>query len=157
MDRDDWLLLFLAQPALNGRHVAPMEPLKVMKGMFLVTRRGGPSLSDLYEFEPYDYGPFTRDIYRDLDSLRDDGLVAEAAVPGRSWRTYRPTEAGIERALALQKVADAAERTTLDDAHRFVATRTFLRLLRDIYAAYPDFAVNTVVKDAAPQQRPAAG
>ena len=151
MDRADWLLMFLTDPARRGQQVKALEPLKIMKGMFLVSQRGQGELSDLYQFAAYDYGPFTADVYRDLDELALAGLIVQEAVPGRSWRTYRPTIDGLERAIALAENVDQGARDTLSEAYRFVETRGFLRLLRDIYAEYPDYAVNTVVKDAAPR------
>jgi len=151
MQREDWLLLFLTAPVRKGSRARSLEPLRIMKGLFLVSQRGAGELSDLYAFKPYDYGPFTTDIYSDLDSLAAQGLVSHEAVAGRSWRMYRPTLDGIEHATQLARHLSAADERTIDDAYEFVATRGFLKLLRDIYSAYPAYAVNTVVQDAAPK------
>jgi len=121
-----------------------------MKGLFLVSQRGAGELDDLYQFKPYDYGPFTSEIYADLQVLSLRGLVAQEAVAGRSWRMYRPTTDGIERARELTSGLAPADAAIIDDAYRFVTTRGFLQLLREIYAEYPEYAVNTVVQDAAP-------
>ena len=149
MTRADWLLLFLTSPARNEQHARSLEPLRIMKGLFLVSQRGQGELHDLYSFRPYDYGPFTPDIYSDLDGLSAAGLVAQEAVTGRSWRTYRPTIEGVERAVVVGAKVDPRDAAIVDDAYRFVTTRGFLNLLRDIYAEYPEYAVNTVVQDAA--------
>ncbi len=152
MQREDWVLLFLATPARSGDRPRSLEPLRIMKGLFLVSQRGGSGLGGLYQFKPYDYGPFTADIYADLELLGLRGLVAQEAVAGRSWRMYRPTTDGIERAATLASELRPADTATLDDAYRFVTTRGFLQLLRDIYAEYPAYAINTVVQDAAPRR-----
>ena len=153
MDRADWLLLFLSNLGDSERRPRSLEPLRIMKGMFLASKRGAGELSGLYEFEAYDYGPFTKDIYHDLDELAAAGLVVQEAVAGRSWRTYRPTELGMARAQSLGEPAAAAAKATLADAYQYVTSRGFLRLLRDIYAEFPEYAVNTVVRDAAPGAR----
>ncbi len=152
MQREDWLLLFLATPARSGERPRSLEPLRIMKGLFLMSQRGRGELDDLYQFKPYDYGPFTSDIYADLQVLGLRGLVTQEAVAGRSWRMYRPTTDGIERARELASALAPTDAATIDDAYRFVTTRGFLQLLRDIYAEYPEYAVNTVVQDAAPKQ-----
>lgn len=151
MTRADWLLLFLTSPARNGQRSRSLEPLRIMKGLFLMSQHGEEELKDLYLFKPYDYGPFTSDIYSDLGSLASDGLVAQDAVAGRSWRMYRPTIDGIERATDLAANLGPRAEATIDEAYSFVTTRGFLKLLRDIYAEYPAYAVNTVVQDAAPK------
>ncbi len=151
MQREDWLLLFLAAPARTGNRARSLEPLRIMKGLFLMSQRGQGPLKDLYTFKPYDYGPFTSEIYSDLDSLASSGLVAQEAVGGRSWRMYRPTIDGIERAADLAAQLDPSEEQTIGEAYAFVTSRGFLRLLRDIYVEYPTYAVNTVVQDAAPK------
>jgi uncharacterized protein len=150
MYKSDWLLVFLADPALHGVRPRSLEPLRIQKGMFLLSMRGSGELANLYDFRAYDYGPFTADIYRDLDALSQAGLVAEEAVPGRSWRAYRPTTEGVARATELAKSVAPEARQLIDQTYQFVATRAFLPLLRAIYAEFPEYAVNTVVKDATP-------
>lgn len=150
MARADWLLLFLATPARRGARSRSMEPLRIMKGMFLVSQRGQGELKDLYTFRAYDYGPFTPLVYTDLDALAAVGLVTQEAVAGRSWRMYRPTLEGVSRASDLALAFDPMSVETVDEAYDFVASRGFLKLLRDIYAEYPAYAVNTVVSDAVP-------
>jgi uncharacterized protein len=151
VQRQDWLLLFLAAPARSGESPRSIEPLRIMKGLFLVSQRGAGPLRDVYTFKPYDYGPFTPEIYSDLEVLVAKGLVARDAVSGRSWRVYRPTLDGLERADDLLAQIDPKEQQMIDDAYSFVSTRGFLKLLRDIYAEYPAYAVNSVVQDAAPK------
>jgi hypothetical protein len=71
MDRRDWLLLFIGAP--GGPYST--DQIRVMKGMFLVSKEGPDDLRDLYNFEPYDYGPFDTTIYHDLDTLELEGLI----------------------------------------------------------------------------------
>lgn len=150
LDRTDWLLLFLTEPSRTGAPSPPLEPIRIMKGMFMITRRGGPDLDHLYRFEPYDYGPFTSEIYRDLDALEAAGLVAQESVPGRSWRAFRPTTAGVDRGRELASSVAPWDAATVGDAYTFVRERSFLKLLRDIYSEYPEYATRTVVKGVSP-------
>jgi len=51
LDRQDWLLLFIGAP--GGPYQT--DQIRVMKGMFLVSKEGPGELRDLYHFEPYAY------------------------------------------------------------------------------------------------------
>lgn len=49
------LLLLLAAGA-DGRY--DLDPIRLMKGCFIVSQGGRPEWQGLYDFRPYDYGPF---------------------------------------------------------------------------------------------------
>src|SRR6266508_4536227 len=133
-DARNWLLLFLAG---NG-HEKPLDPIRLQKGMFLLSKRG--PARDLYSFRPYDWGPFSEEIYRDLDVLEADGLVLSEAVPGRTWRLYRTSREGTRRAQEFASETGKKYADWLLQARRFVTERSFVPLLREIYAAYPEYA-----------------
>ncbi len=151
MNREDALLLFLTTPARRGTRLTALDPLRLMKGMFLVSMGGPDTLQGLFDFQPYSYGPFTPAVYRSAEHLRDMGLAAEEAVAGRSWRLVRPTALGEQRAADLAESVSPDELNAIEAAHEFVTTRGFVQLLRDLYTRFPDFAVNTVVPEAAPK------
>lgn len=62
---------------------------------------------------------------------------------GRTWSTYRVTARGHE--LAVEKAGRVGSTTVgwLRKAREFLTTRSFAQLLRDIYAEYPNYAVNS--------------
>ena len=71
--REELLLAFLA--AGQNR----IDPIRVMKGMFIFGQEAPAEWLQgipLYEFQPYNWGPFCQDIYRDLDDLRAPGATA---------------------------------------------------------------------------------
>jgi len=82
-NRKDILIILLALP---GASAEPYEPIvgrtRLMKLLFLVERelnvRRRFSIRDYYSFEPYHYGPFSKDVFDDLDFLRNVGLLASA-------------------------------------------------------------------------------
>ena len=43
--------------------------------MFIFAQESGVSDDESYEFVPYNWGPCSFEIYEDMDSLIDDGLV----------------------------------------------------------------------------------
>src|SRR5260370_38775420 len=104
--RRDWLLVVLAsaptgptapiQPAVAS---PVLDPIRVMKGMFLFQNEDAPdAVSPLpaapYEFEAYAYGPFTAAIYHDLNELRALGFVQSTPVLGRPYSRWSITGSG---------------------------------------------------------------
>src|SRR5690242_7324094 len=68
-------------------------PVQLQKLFFLIDREiphrvNGPH----FQFEPYNYGPFDRAVYRELELLELDELVD--TVPQASWSAYRLTVSG---------------------------------------------------------------
>lgn len=142
LDRSDWLLLLLDKAALRADGPDELDPVRIQKGMFLLSERG--PARGLYDFRAYDWGPFSSAIYTDLTTLTQHGYLSEERVLGRTWSTYRVTTRGHERAAAA---AAAQVGTTsiawLRQAREFLTTRSFAQLLRDVYTLYPDYAVNS--------------
>ena len=128
-----------------------LDPVRIVKGCFVISQAS--SLAVLpedakYSFVPYDYGPFSRDIYDDLDHFRLLELVVTTAVPGRHWRLYRLSESGkrlteYNRRL-LPWLGDC--RPYIGRVYHWVSALTFSRLLKSIYTHYPQYAVNSVFK-----------
>lgn len=139
--RTDWLLLLLDREALGASGPDALDPVRMQKGMFLLSERG--PARGLYDFRAYDYGPFSASIYADLASLAQQGYVSEEKVPGRTWSVYRVTGRGHELAVVAAQQAGAAGAAWLKQAREFLTTRSFARLLKDIYAMYPQYAVNS--------------
>lgn len=141
MTKRDWLLMFFAlKGSPNG-----VDPVRIQKGMFLFAMESGLEGDDVYTFRPYNYGPMSSDIYSDLDSLQTDGLVAGERVAGASWRRYRATEKGLERAVSLRDVdADRGLVLQLFQIKQDVMSKTFNSLLTDVYDRYPAYATRSV-------------
>lgn len=145
MERADWLLLYLGLPTDENVPPKALDPIRVMKGMFLFVRESGGDVAGLYSFEPYHYGPCSFELYGDLDELEAQGLIETQPSPGATWSLYRLTVAGVERFDSLLKTAPRALVERLRDVKAFVVARNFLQLLRDVYRKYPEFSVNSIV------------
>jgi len=134
--RPEDLLLLLVDGA-EGRFA--LDPVRLMKGAFLVVHRGRADWRPIFRFEAYDYGPFDRHVYDARDHLIYDDLLE--VVPGR-YDSYRLTERGKERvreiASELGEDADWVRRIG-----RYVTTRSFEQLLNEVYDAHPEYAVRS--------------
>ena len=132
----DDVLLLLADGA-QGRF--PLDPVRLMKGAFLVVERGRSDWGGLFNFVAYDYGPFDRRVYDVRDRLTQDGFLE--VIPGR-YDSYRLSQQGQERVKEISpelgEDADWVRRVG-----RYVTTRSFEQLLDEVYEAHPNFAVRS--------------
>ena len=142
LTRQDWLLLALSKSP-DGR----MSPVQIQKALFLFGQEAGDLIgTEFYSFKPYDYGPFDAAIYDDLRWMKREGHVADEWRPGRRWKNYMITKSGQNAALGLEKDAEARLADFIGRIVEWVKARSFSDLLRSVYAAYPDFAVNSVFR-----------
>ena len=145
MTRSDWLLLLVALDAPPEG----LEPVRVQKAMFLLAREGGIPPAERYWFVPYNYGPMSPRIYRDVDGLVRRGLLERVPVPGYAWGRIRATPAGAARAAELVAAAGAPDRrglARLCEIRATVVELDFEALLTRIYARYPSFAQRSVFR-----------
>jgi uncharacterized protein len=141
MTRSDWLLVYFA---LKG---APsgLDPVRIQKGMFLLSQEGGLPAEQTYDFRAYHYGPMSSAVYNDLEYLEATGLIEGTPVPGYSWQRYKATTRGVEEARTLlHEQADSAAAHKLYEIKQDVASKNFNDLLRDVYARYPAYATQSV-------------
>src|SRR5918998_6026715 len=101
----DWLLLLVA---LDGDRVG-LDPIRIQKGLFLLAQEGGLPPAERYWFVPYNYGPMSPRLYRDVEVLVRRGLLERRTVDGQTWRGVRATPHGHERAATLMALAGARE------------------------------------------------
>jgi uncharacterized protein YwgA len=141
----DRLLLFIAfDGAPQG-----LDPIRLQKGMFLFAMDDVSKATESYSFVPYNYGPMSAQIYRDLESLTERGLVESTPVKGQSWARYTATEDGliVARDLLSQEPSDqAAQRLYTIKAD--VSSHSFTEVLEDVYDRYPQYASKSVFRRA---------
>jgi uncharacterized protein YwgA len=138
----DWTLMVIA--AARGRAV---EPVQLQKALFLLSRQLTPSqlrVRRFYDFAPYDYGPFSREVYDDAEQLEREGLIHVERPPQARFNLYAATEAGLERAAQLNAQLSAPVRVHLRSVVDWATSLTFTELVSAIYTAYPDMKENSV-------------
>lgn len=126
-----------------GNGTSDLTPVQAQKLFFLVDREAaqlceGPH----FNFEPYDYGPFDRAVYGELDLLSMTGDV-EVDWSGQH-RVYRLTEAGLQNAQAAFTSLGAEAQDYLARAKDWVKSLSFRDLVSAIYAAYPDTKAKSI-------------
>ncbi|MCH8899408.1 MAG: hypothetical protein IH942_02800 [Acidobacteria bacterium] len=143
-EREKWLLVFLDGPDLAGGGGKEwVDPIRIQKGMFLLSMRG-PS-KELFEFSPYHWGPFSKDVTETVRSLVKRGLAVRKPVEGRSWSVYSTTDTGHSQAVSYREALSESHRGWIDGAREYVLGKSFVGLLREIYDAYPDYASRSLL------------
>jgi len=142
MTRRDWVLLLLGLK--SARRSPKLDPVRIQKGMFLFAQEAAVQDKEKYAFEPLHYGPYSRELRRDVEDLVRQGLAEKRPVPGYTWSEYVLTPAGLGKATALLSTAPQTELRRLFDIKKEITGVPFGTLLRDVYEKYPDFAVNSI-------------
>jgi hypothetical protein len=137
---------------MQAAAVSPtLDPIRIMKGMFLFQNEDAPDLVSVlhgapYEFEAYAYGPFTAAIYHDLNELRSLGLVRSEPAPGRTYSRWSLTEDGAMAAADLVDGLSPDRLRRLRHAKQLVLSKGFAALLRHVYQRHPQYATESVAK-----------
>jgi hypothetical protein len=138
VDRHD-IMLLIADGA-DGRF--PLDPIRLMKGCFIVAEIGPKEWRHLFELRPYAYGPFDPSVYRARDALVGNDLLE--ARPAGHYSHYTITSAGHQRAEEIVKGLDDRVAQWLRDIGHWVTSKAFNELLREIYDRFPDYATRSV-------------
>jgi hypothetical protein len=143
MSRSDWLLLLVVMDPRS-----PLDPVRLQKAMFLLAMSERLPDDQRYRFEPYAYGPMSRDLYRDIRALCRMGWLEARPVDGHDWRTVTATAAGRRRAIRVRAGATGhlAALTELRNIRRHVDSLGFAELLDHVYALHPEYATRSVFR-----------
>jgi hypothetical protein len=141
MERQNLVLAALAAGGENASY----WPVQVQKLLFLVDREASALVNGPhFEFKPYDYGPFDRAVYVELESLSAQGLV-KMQDTGR-YRVYTLSPEGYRRGIDSLRGLGESARVYIEQAARWVRGLNFQQLVAAIYNRYPDMKVNSVFR-----------
>ena len=140
MKRADLPLLLASDMVGSSRGRFPLDPVRMQKAIFLLTQRGSDTWQDLYTYRPYNWGPYSGQLSVDLDVLQaTDQLVAEP-FPGSQYGTFRATPLAEKRVREAWAACSQPEQSFLRTVRAYVTSKSFNALLREVYAAYPQYA-----------------
>lgn len=141
MDRKSLLLAALA----SGGGAA-YTPVQVQKLLFLI-QKNLPDIvisTDKFDFKPYDYGPFDKEVYAECELLEKEGLLETLTVSGRTWKTYKLSESGCQSGQASLSCLPPSEKKYIQKLSAFVRQLSFSELVSVIYKTYPEMRSNSV-------------
>jgi hypothetical protein len=142
--RREVVLLILA--AADG---AEYSPVQIQKATFLVATNL-PQIFDrdsTFSFVPYDYGPFDRSVYLEIQFLSAESLANVRFDPQTTLNMYSATYRGIDAAGALFSGLREPQRQYIREVSSWVRRLSFAELVGAIYRAYPDMRANSIFRE----------
>jgi len=183
-NRKDILLLLLYTP---GRADQPNEPIvgrtRLVKMLFLFKKEALPHFrkgtdineNNFYEFFPWDFGPFSNQVYDDLEffELRDfirrsgtkEETLPESAAEWQMWLSatnpdsamtqlseyeeeqFQLTETGESFAKSLYLALDSSQKNLLRAFRTQTASVPLRALLRYVYENYPEQTTRSQIRE----------
>jgi uncharacterized protein YwgA len=140
LTKKDWALLVIA-----AAKPKTLTPLQLQKSLFLLGQNIPEAVKpDFYKFVPHNFGPFAKDVYADVEALKDQGLIDEIVKSGQNWPEYRISQTGVQKADEIRDLLSPNAKTYLDTLVKWVEQQSFQDLLHSVYKAYPEFATKSV-------------
>lgn len=125
---------------------AVFAPVQVQKLFFLLDEGVAPLMGGKqFSFEPYDYGPFDKAVYQELDSLQRQGFVEMYQVaPGPGGRRYSLTLAGQATGQAALANFPLPVHQYMREVSEWVRRLSFAQLVGSIYSAFPEMRARSI-------------
>jgi uncharacterized protein len=142
MTRQEMLLTVLS--LADGK---PFTPVQIQKSLFLADDKIRDAFESRYDFQPYDYGPFDRQVYVDAETLSQRGLVEIGIDERGGWQTYAATKEGIHQGSELRKQLNERQHHMLSRIVKVVRSLSFTELVSAIYRSYPPMRERSVFRD----------
>ena len=179
MNRKDIILLFLYAPGISGEKAVPIKGItRFTKLLFLLKAiyNIDKEVKNYYSFEPYKLGPFTDELYDDLEFLENVHLIevkirefveesetlekgeilydllVDADVDALSSDSYneyeyRLTNKGREMAEEIHNTIAPSARESIHCVKREFGSLPLTEILRYIYRKYPEMAKKSIRVD----------
>jgi len=140
MERRDWILAVLA--AAKGETHSPVQ---IQKILFLLDEKVAASVGGkFFNFRPYHYGPFDKEVYQILEDLNREGLVTIGKAPGSAYNQFRTTRAGQETGARTLEGLQPPIQQYIKKISDFCRSLSFDELVSTVYKAYPDMKKRSV-------------
>lgn len=174
VSRTDLIFLILYAPDRPGGRKAPeLRGITRLEKLLYLWQREGPTRrisEDTYQFEPHNFGPFSKEIYDDVALLTSSDLLEERVEPWGAAtdyveardvigdddetqpheRVFRLTDEGVAVAAELRKrVADQEWKKLVAIKQRYVRL-SLTQLIRYVYRKYPEDAGKSKIRHLLP-------
>lgn len=172
----DAILLLIYVKGTTGKENEKIRGITRLEKLIFLLKEDttiGKSLQEI-KFEPYDYGPFSSDIYDSLEALKSYNFLKTEEIPTKYYseiadgikgeedgaiegsfldkkfdkvEVYSLNERGIEIAKALYNELADEEREEIEKIKKKFNSIPFLSLLRYVYSQYPESASKSKIRD----------
>ena len=140
-NRKYWVLL-----ALEAAQGKSLTPVQLQKSLFLLSEKNNLK-KDFYKFKPYDYGPFSPEVYRDAEQLESESLITISFERNLKLKQYSITPEGVKFSEKIKKEVPDFLILILHEIISHVLSLNFRDLVQEIYKDYPAYSVNSVFRE----------
>ena len=134
MQKEAILVVFDCLEEIHGRTF-------IQKLFYVLKKQVGEM--DIFSYEPYKYGPFSRELNRAINGLLEEELIIERK--RRDYFSYEITKKG-RQVVKKQNSINPKTKSTVEQVCKTVKRYTPSQLLEYVYNKYPDSAVNSLLK-----------
>lgn len=142
VERQAVILALLFRLAQQNRRQVFITAL--MKYLFLLQVEG--RTKGLYHFIPYKYGPFARQVYDDLNVLKERGLITVSAAATDPEKERTEISLRSDHGKEMEQLVQNLPEDVREDAEGIIDLYGELglkELLDYVYAEYPDYAIRS--------------
>lgn len=172
IEKADLILLLLAAPTKHEALAFRCDGItRLEKLLFLVEKETAldREIDETFSFEPYHYGPYSKEVYAAVDFLRALQLLDERRIDTTSGydlseelealdefdvnedqyveRRLLLTADGKDVARMLSRQLSPTGQGALSEIKDRYGAMPLRQLLRYVYATYPDYAARSRIKD----------
>jgi uncharacterized protein YwgA len=142
VDPSDLVLLLASEEFAPDVEPESLDRVRVQKAIYILQESGPEDWRNLFEYMAWDWGPFSKDLAAALDRLVEEGFLKVEPVPYHHPR-FRTTNSGERHVRHLIEHLDSQRAEFIAEVRRYVTSRSFDQLLREVYGAYPEMAARS--------------
>ncbi len=137
-------IVLAALAASKGQSHTPVQTQKLL---FIIDQKIPQSVDGPhFDFQPYDYGPFDKNVYSVLNELYNDGDVEILYEGQNNLRHYNLTNQGQSKGKKLLESLDKSASEYICQLSHFVISQPFAKLVSAVYRAFPEMKVNSIFR-----------
>ena len=138
----------LVLAALSAHKGHAYSPVQVQKLFFLIDENiadyiGGKA----FDFEPYNYGPFDKEVYSAIQELNKEDKVEYVRDAQLQLNRFKLTDQGHLEGRSILNSLNEVAKDYIVRVDRFIRETPFRELVASIYKEYPSMKVNSVFND----------
>ncbi len=143
---EDWILAFFyAGPDRDKRNPEINGMLMLTKQFFVFVKEIKKDLEGVFNFFPYDYGPYSSVLQNLINKLNKEGYI-EIKTSGER-QDFILTDKGVDRAKKVYEKLDEKTKKTLEKLRRDATQLSYSGVLRYVYSRYPEYTTASKIRE----------
>ncbi len=136
------ILALLYSKGINDKIAEPIYGKTVLVKLLFLLWKNKITIKKFNEFsfEPYNYGPYDDRIDLALDEL---SLRSFVSIGSERPPSIKLTQKGLSTAKSVWETLTEEEQAVVHDLKKTFGAMSVMRLLKYIYAAYPEYAIES--------------